>query len=258
MKRLGLAAWFGFLVFLSGCQRNPVKPAETPADNRTETSGPADIYVQLGAAYLSKGNLPVALQNLQKALALDAKNSQAHNFMGMLQEHLGNSPQAEEHFRQAAALSPGDSDIHNAYGNFLCNQQRFEEADREFRQALDNPLFSNPWMPLTNAGQCARRSGDPVRAEGYLRRALSLNPSYSRAVAGMANAQFDQGHYPAARGYIQRYLGAYPATPDMLWLAIRTERKLGDLKSAAQYQQTLLTRFPDAPEVQSLNEPSHP
>ncbi|CAK0752590.1 type IV pilus assembly protein PilF [Gammaproteobacteria bacterium] len=258
MIRGRLISWLMWMVVLTACQRAPVKPDNVPTVSGSDAPSPADVYVQLGGEYLRKGDLQVAFQNLQKALSLDSGNAQAHNTIGLLYERMGNPPQAEEHFRQAVSIKPGDSYIHNAYGSFLCAQQRFEEADREFRLALDNPLYNTPWVPLTNAGLCTRRSGDPARAEGYLRRALSLNPNIPQAIAGMANVQFDQGNPMATRGYILRYLAAYPPTPDILWLAIRTERKLGDHKAAAQYQQTLLARFPDAPEVQSLNESSHP
>jgi type IV pilus assembly protein PilF len=128
------------------------------------------------------------------------------------------------------------------------------EALKEFELALNNPLYPTRWVALTNAGLCAERAGDKVKAEEYFRRALTTNKRYSPALLKMAELSFAQNKDMSARAYLERFHGEVAPTAASLWLGVRVEQRLGDRVKAVEYKRKLLKEFPDAPEIQALNQ----
>jgi type IV pilus assembly protein PilF len=215
---------------------------------------PAKIYVEMGIAYMRDGQDAVALKKLRKAIEVDPQSPDAHNVLAILYERLGESDQAAKYYDQAAALDPRDPYIRNARGSFFCKQNQYESALQEFDLALDNPLYPTPWVALTNAGLCSQRAGDKVAAEKYYRRALTSNARYSPALFKMAELSFEQKNDMIARAYLERFHSEVPATAASLWLGVRVEQRLGDRIKAVEYKRRLLKEFPDAPEIQALNQ----
>lgn len=215
---------------------------------------PAKIYVEMGIAYMRDGQDAVALKKLRRAIEVDPENSDAHNVLGILYERLGETEQAARHYDRAAALDPRDPYIRNARGSFFCKQGRYETALQEFDLALDNPLYPTPWVALTNAGLCSERAGDRAKAETYYRRALTANQRYTPALFQMAELSFEQQNHMSARAYLERYHSEVQATAASLWLGVRVEQSLGDRVKAVEYKRRLLKEFPDAPEIQALNQ----
>jgi type IV pilus assembly protein PilF len=215
---------------------------------------PAKIYVEMGIAYMRDGQDAIALKKLRRAIDVDAKNPEAHNVIAILYERLGETGLAQQHYDRAAALDPRDPYIRNARGSFFCKRDLYEEADKEFQLALGNPLYPTPWVALTNAGLCADRAGDKEKAENYYRRALSANKRYAPALFQMAELSFDAHKDLSARAYLERYHSETKESAASLWLGVRVEQRLGDRLKAVEYKRKLLKEFPDAPEIQALNQ----
>jgi len=91
-------------------------------------------------------------------------------------------------------------------------------------------------------------------AEDFLQRALLLQPEMPEALLGLAELNFANGDYPAAKSYFLRYSRGEEAnlTAENLWLAVRIEHKLGDRNSEDSYGLQLRKRFPDARETQQM------
>lgn len=215
---------------------------------------PGKIYVEMGIAYMRNGQDAVALQKLRRAIEVDEQNPEAHNVIAILYERLGETELAERHYDRAAKLDPRDPYIRNARGSFFCKRDRYDEADHEFQLALANPLYSTPWVALGNAGLCAERAGDKPKAENYYRRALSANQRYAPVLFQMAELSFEAQKVMSARAYLERYHGEVAANAASLWLGVRVEQRLGDRLKAVEYKRRLLKEFPDAPEIQALNQ----
>jgi type IV pilus assembly protein PilF len=215
---------------------------------------PADIYVAMAAEYYKRGQLEIALQRAKQAIDVDPSNGRAHYMLALLYQKLGESQLAQQNYAEAARLEPKNPDIRNAWGAFYCSQRNEAEAQKQFREALANPLYATPEVALTNAATCARSAGNAAKAEGYLRSALSKNPSFAPALVELADMEYQQGQYKAAQALLDRYFQVAPPAPRPLLLAVRVERKLGAPKRAATYAQLLRTRFPESPEVLTLNQ----
>ncbi|GAB6040518.1 type IV pilus biogenesis/stability protein PilW [Endothiovibrio diazotrophicus] len=253
MKRLLLPLLLSAL--LVGCQTRGGDGGVRPLDSvtpRDYSDSPGMANVQLGIAYLRKGNLERALNKLRKAVEQDPDLPAAHNALGLLYERLGETERAEEHYRRAANLDRGDSMAQNNYGQFLCKQGRFEEGEQRFLQALANPLYRTPEVAYANAGLCLRKAGDGEKAEEYLRKALQIAPTYAQALLEMARISVERQEFLQARAFLQRYLAVEKQSAETLWLGILTERALGDRDAVASYQLRLKNQFPQSEEARLM------
>jgi type IV pilus assembly protein PilF len=239
-------------VTLASCAGGQVRDEDALGLGATAYDSPADLYVALAAEYFRQGQLDAAMQRARKGLDLDKNNARAHYMIALLYQRIGEYRLAEKHFGEAVRLEPKNPDIHNAWGTFHCSRGRYREAQEQFDQALQNPLYSTPWVALTNAGICSRKASRSQQAESYLRRALSMNPRFAPALQEMAEINYQRGDYKSARSYLDRYFDSAQPTPEALGLAVRVERKLGARKRAATYETMLRKSFPDSPETLSL------
>lgn len=256
MKRISVVL---VVAFLSACQTMPQQP--TSAVDTTGTSAstdrrgsPADLYIELGTAYLQQNKLTEAFNNANKALLVDPNSGTAHNLMGVVYQRLGKEESAGEHYQRAVALEPNNSFALNALGSFLCGQEQYAEAEALFQRALRNPLYPTPWVASYNAGSCAYSSGNVAKAEQQFRAALRGNPKFSLALMKMAFLSHEKKSFMSARAYLQRYAEVADHTAESLWLGVRVERELGDEGAVANFSTLLRSRFPDAEQTSYLDE----
>jgi type IV pilus assembly protein PilF len=255
MRRTGTAALtvpIAACLLLAACGGKDLRGDGAAGELGTENDSPGDLYVRLAVEYLKEGQTETALRKVKKGLEEDPKNAQAHSVIALIYQRLGEDALAERHFRKAVSLEPQDPYILNAWPSYLCDRRKFAEADRQFEKALVNPLYPTPWVARTNAGTCAKRSGNSSRAETYFRQALSANPRFGPALAAMAELDYSRGNYKSARGYLDRYFKVASPNPQVLLLAVRVERQLGARKRASTYAQMLRRNFPDSREAYNL------
>ncbi len=113
----------------------------------------------------------------------DPRLVDAHSTIAVAYDQIGKIEEAETHYSRAAQLDPDNGGAANAYAGFLCRQNRYTEAEPFFRRAADNVNFATPEVALTNAGVCARDSGQPDAAAENFRLALTRNPTLRRSTA---------------------------------------------------------------------------
>lgn len=241
MKKLILIA----LVLLTACAIPKSGKEESVMRER------ARIHTELGAGYYSQGNLPVALDEFTEAVEIDPSYPMAYTGLGLVYAALREDAKAEANFKKSLQLDPGSSESHNNYGTFLCTRGRIDESITHFMEAVKNPLYSTPASAYLNAGVCALKKKDVANAEIYLRKALQIEPLLHPAAYQLASIQYDQGKYQEARSLLQYALADTPS-PDVLWLAIRTERKLGGKDAEASYALELRRRYPESAEAKAL------
>ena len=208
--------------------------------------------VQLAMAYMQQGNLPRAKEKIDKALQEDPSNANAHSVLALFYERVDDQKKAESEFREALRLAPGDPGPLNFYGVYLCGQHRVDEGVTKLLQVATNPLYRTPEAAYTNAGVCLRTAHRDEEAESAFHRALTVRPDFAEATYQLADLELAHGRALEARDRIERYLGKYNPTPDLLLLAVRAARTLGDARSVAQYTRTLRTDFPDSEQARSL------
>ncbi len=234
-------------LMLGGCASSAERQADAAKRQRL-----IETNLQMAANYLQRDQLDFAKEKLDKALAIDADDSQANNMMALLQWRVKDYSAAERHFVKAVAGQNQNAEAQNNFGAFLCERGRIDEAEQWFKKAIANPFYHTPADANQNAGLCLMKKPAPQAAEVYFREALKVNPRLAISLHQMAKISFDAGKTLAARGFIQRYFQAAGDTPEALLLAIRIERKLGNKNDEASYALRLRGKYPDSPEARAL------
>lgn len=257
------AALVAAVIVLSGCAAPSPKPfpqmAPKPESTPLNTSGEeastrtrARVHTELAAGYYELRNMPIALEEVKHAIKSEPNYGPAYNVAGLIYAELREDRLAQENFERALRIDPLDSDANNNYGRFLCDRKRANDAMKYFVAALSNPLYQARENSYVNAGMCARRSGDMKSAEDYFLRALKVRPTQPQALYHLADIAYARGNDERAKQYIIRLEQLTNPTAEMLWLALRIERRLGDRNAVASYGQQLRSRFPDSREARAL------
>lgn len=254
MKKISLVM---LLALAAGCAEMPGGPAASGPSTgtpqlETEASVRAKAFTDLAAAYLGRGQMKVALDEVRKAIQADNRYGPAYNVLGLVYMELAEDQLAEENFRKSIELNRSDSEAHNNYGWFLCTRGRHDEGLVQFTEALRNPLYSRPEQAMTNAALCSEKKGDIKQAEAYYVKALKLQPDSPLATIKYAVLNYKLGKYSDAQRQLGRYHEVAPPTSESLWLGVLLERQHGDKEQAAAYALQLRKRFPDSEESQRM------
>ncbi len=242
------------LALLAGCATTQQQgsPASQRGMDSVSPVRAAEINSRLGVGYLERGQVQLAMEKLETALRHDPDHVPAHLTLALIFDEIGDSSRAERHFRQASRLAPNDGATQNSYAVFLCRQGDFRAADRHFLQATQDPFYITPEVAWTNAGACARRSGNLDKANDYLRRALETNPAFPDALFHLAELYYQQGEAFRARAFLQRFESAAVPEAGALFLGYRIESSLGNRVEANQYVSRLESQFPNSSEAREL------
>lgn len=256
MKIMYAIVVMGVLLF-SGCGAQPTAPSDqrtgsTTSDSDDDARGRARIHTELAANYLEIRNLGIALEEAGIAQRADPTYVPAYNVAGLIYVELKDDRMAEESFRQALRINARDADANNNYGTFLCQRKREPEGIKYFLVAISDPFYQYPDRSYVNAGVCARRQGDLANAEGYFRSALKYQPNQIQALYQLADMSYNRGSFSEAQTVLARLLSAASGSPEILWLMLRTERRVGDRNNEASLAHQLRTKFPDSKEAQAL------
>lgn len=247
----------GLCLLIAACGGKDVYKQTNAELGLDPEDSPAELYVKMAEEYYARGQTEVAFRRAQQAIEADSSYPRAQVWLAFLLEELRQPDEATKHYERAVKLAPNNSDILNAYASFLCRERKYSEADSYFKKAIENPVYTTPWIAMTNAGNCAADSGDITKAETYYRSALQANASFGPPLVKLAELAMKRGDAKAAKGYIDRYFKPETArTASVSYAALQVgaqaERKLGHRKRAAYYEKVLKTNFPQAPKTRDI------
>jgi type IV pilus assembly protein PilF len=212
----------------------------------------ANYNMQLGMAYMNRGDLALAKQKLDRALQENPGDPSVHSAEAMLQDRLGNSAKADEEFKEALRLAPGNPEIQNNYAVYLCRTGRTDAGVKSFEEAAHNGLYRTPEVAYTNAGVCLRTAHLDTQAAMSFMRALHVKPDFSEAAYQLADLDLQRGEVVEARTEIDRFLAAFDATPDLLLLGVRVAHKQGDRMAEEHFARKLRMEFPTSEQAREL------
>lgn len=122
-----------------------------------------ESYINLGAIYFDKGDIPKALELNEKALKITPKMAEAHVNIGLIRQHEGNAEAALECYEKAIQIEP----------NLL-----------------------TPWLNMTSV--CTMLEQDEKAVESA-RQAVTLEPDNGMARNNLAVALYFSGAYEEAK-----------------------------------------------------------
>lgn len=161
----------------------------------------AEGYILAARAY-EAANLPAeAEREYNKAIALDAKASRGHYFLGLfylVKNGWDPTPQAREEFLAEVAVNPTDFFGNYFMGYLTFLEKHYEESDRYMAVAAKaRPDWPEPYLYM---GLNAYGAGLSARAETLLRKAIQLTGSDE----GRNNYQIRRALVPLGRILINR------------------------------------------------------
>lgn len=223
-------------------------PSGAVGDPRTR----AKLHTELGSLYFQDGNMTVALDELKIAIDADSSYAPAYNVRGLVNLRLRETALAESDFNRALSLAAGDPEINNNYGWFLCQTGREKDAIAYFMKAVRNTLYQTPERAYLNAGMCSQKIGEAAAAEDYFHLALRVSRNNPMVLLQLATINYKRQAFAEARKLLAELLQLTEPNAEVLWLALRVERRLGDRNAEAGYVSQLRRKFPTSPEYQEF------
>jgi Tfp pilus assembly protein PilF len=135
--------------------------------------------VNLGIAFKSKAQLPLALDQYRKAIAIDPQHADCHSNLGVSLFQLGYVDEAIHHYSLAVQLEPSHHDALNNLANAYQAGQRYNEAATAYRKAIE--IRPNHADLLSNYGNVLHASKQYVQAITAWKHALAVNPKHVNA-----------------------------------------------------------------------------
>lgn len=100
-------------------------------------------YVDMGKAYMGRGDFVKAEKPFMKAIELNPMNDQAYAALAVQYSYLGKFSQAEEMFKRNIEVSPGNDAAYIGLAFFYSNYLgKFSQAEGSFKKAIELKSFN--------------------------------------------------------------------------------------------------------------------
>jgi type IV pilus assembly protein PilF len=165
------------ILLLVGC--STMKHSANDNESNASKTKLAMINVQLGMAYLERGNTQRAKQKFLVAIAKDPNLPEVWYSYAYFQEMTGDKEKARQDYLRAVQLAPQRGDIQNNYGTFLCRSGHYQEAIDHFKIAIKDPDYLDAASAYENAGLCALKIPNPKLAKEFFALAVNSDPNRS-------------------------------------------------------------------------------
>jgi tetratricopeptide (TPR) repeat protein len=166
----------------------------------TEDSG--SIHVLFGRAYRDADDMPGAIREFRKAIALDPRTPHAHYFLALGQLAVNEwrpTPEIKAEFLKELEVYPRDYLANYMLGFLASGDRDYASSERYLKAAVEiNPDWPEPWLYL---GLNAYAQGDMKRSEECLRKSIVLTGSdEARSNYQIRRAYVDLGRILANSG----------------------------------------------------------
>ncbi|MBY0508029.1 MAG: caspase family protein [Bryobacteraceae bacterium] len=173
---------------------------------RRRTKAALDAFDE-GLELYQKGyekNYRAAAVSFERALAMDAKYSQAALYLGRVYNALFESEKAKAAFELAIAIDPDYAEAQSSYGGMLLDLGALDESIRQ----LNASVVKEPGNSLTNSllAQAFIRKGALAEGERFARESIRLNAGHAEAHFWLAEGLRFGKQCPEARREYAQYL----------------------------------------------------
>jgi tetratricopeptide (TPR) repeat protein len=160
------------------------------------------LHVLFGRAYRDADDMPSAIREFQRAVAIDPRTPHAHYFLGLAQLFLKDwkpTPEAEAELRKEVEIYPHDYLANYMLGFLISGERRYDESNVHLKAAAAiNPSAPEPFLYL---GLNAYSQDEMKSAEEMLRKAVVLTgDDEARSNYQIRRAYVDLGRILATSG----------------------------------------------------------
>jgi tetratricopeptide (TPR) repeat protein len=133
------------------------------------------LHVLFGRAYRDANDMPSAIRQFERAIALDTKTPHAHYFLGLARLAVNEwkaTPEVRAEFAKELEFYPRDYLANYLMGFLGSGDRDYVVSNRYLKLAAEiDPVAPEPWLYL---GLNAYAQSDTAHAEEYLRKAVVL------------------------------------------------------------------------------------
>jgi tetratricopeptide (TPR) repeat protein/GTPase SAR1 family protein len=213
------------------------------ADQLGDLIGPDDVraHVELGAAYLERGDLEGAAYELRQATELRPEHARAAYLYGLALGRKGEYDEAVTQLERAAALREGFVEAHLALGELYRRRGELERAAEAFREALDRGVGDGTLRGEVYRGLGAVYLGERRldKAVRELRKAVASLPGDAESQALLGRALFLRGDLDTARLCLERALQAAEPDPGAIATLAEVHEQRGRTSEARELYERL-------------------
>jgi tetratricopeptide (TPR) repeat protein len=153
------------------------------------------LHVLFGRAYRDADDMPAAIREFQRAIALDTRTPHAHYFLGLARLAVNEwkpTPEVRTEFSRELEYYPRDYLANYMTGFLASNDRSYAASDRYLKIAIEvNSDSPEPWLYM---GLNAYAQSDMKRAEECFRKAIALTGTdESRSSYQIRRAYVDLG-----------------------------------------------------------------
>jgi tetratricopeptide (TPR) repeat protein len=161
-------------------------------------------YVSLGRALRIAGDPAAATKALDRALALDERQSGAWYEKGLMAIDSGTLPQATDLFQKAVESDPANAPAHLELASLLLRRGDWAAAQAELEAVLrSDPANAGAHDGL---GLVLNQQGNPKAAAAEFRRAVELRPAFAEAQESLGETLLQLGDWGEASAVLQQAL----------------------------------------------------
>jgi tetratricopeptide (TPR) repeat protein len=193
------------------------------------------------ALLAEEGDIPGAIREMQKTVALAPNRWEGYLSLGLLQLRNSQTGAAEESLKKVIELDPHSSSARIVLGNYYESVHRLDRAEQEFRDAMT--IAPKDVEPREALAKLLLAEGKRDAAENVLQQAVRDLPDNPQALLNLSNFYYVTGDLNKAIAEYYRLYQKHPADMQIkkkyIQLLIRTKhydeaRKLDDeiLKAA--------------------------
>lgn len=161
----------------------PQIPRQKTASNMNGMQSTPGIrnVLQQGMALFQRGRMQEAEKAFQSVLAMDAKNINALQLLGIINFQTGRLKEGEQLLRRAIKQGPNIPDLHFNLGNMLEQQGKLKQAAVAFENAIKIGMGGD--QAHNNLGMVQSKLDRLKEAEVSLLKAIDINPKNPSALS---------------------------------------------------------------------------
>ncbi len=164
------------ILFLPVCL---LSACATPAEKKKAEA--PNVHYILGVSYLREDDPTRALQEFQKAQAINKHDPDIYVGLGRAYQLKGAFDEAEKQYLQALKIRPDHPLTENNLGSLYLEMQKPDEAIRYFSKASSNMTFNSAEVSYTGLGYAHFKKGEYLEAITAYQKALAHNKRYAQA-----------------------------------------------------------------------------
>jgi len=190
------------------------------------------------------GNLPAAIEALQKARVLGPDDPATLALLGAYLTEAGRASEAAAALEPAARVADPDVEVLTTRSLALAKAGRFEEALASLARARE--VSPRSALVLVNEGTVRLMAGDPQRGREAFEAALRLNPDVARAHSSLGFLLAESGERDSAIGHWKSAIAIDPAESGKLLALAQMLVQKGRAPEARPYLELFVASAPPA------------